>query len=672
MKLNCLICVLIVGALAAMAAADELTVIEGKLDGVEPKRMLETYLSGLAQQAFARRRQVYDKIKTAADIAAYQKRTRQFFVDQLGGFPKRTPLNARVVGRIEREDFIVEKILFESRPNFLVSAALYLPKRKSELPSGKYPGVLFVCGHSSNGKANNKYQTACILLARNGIAAFAVDPIDQGERMQIVDANGKYPFWGTKGHTNVGIGSILLGQNTARFEIWDGMRAIDYMQSRDEIDPKRIGCMGNSGGGTQTSYMMALEDRIVAATPSCYITSFPRLLKTIGPQDAEQDIYGQIAFGMDHADYLMMRAPTPILICCATRDFFDIQGTWDSFRQAKRLYTRMGYAERVDLIESDQKHGFDRPLRTGAVRWMRRWLLGKDDAISEPDIKILKDQELWASPKGQVQLIKGAVTVYDLNRGENKELAGKRAAFWKDNSPEKAMATVRQIVGMRSLSELPKAKVKLVGTVDRGKYKIEKLLITGQKDIAIPALAFIPDKSTGVTVYVHEKGKAAEAKPGGAIERMVKQGQLVVAIDVRGAGETGNAGFKQFFTAYLLGRSLVGMRADDILVASRAASDRYNSKGKSPRPFRLIAVGHIGVPALHAAANAPQQFASVELHQCIPSWSMIYEKPIVRNQLVNAVHGALRLYDLPDLGRILEGKLKWVDPVDGAGVAINE
>ena len=87
------------------------------------------------------------------------------------------------------------------------------------------------------------------------------------------------------------------GSNTARFEIWDGMRAIDYLQSRPEIDPQRIGCTGNSGGGTQTSYLMALDDRIHAAAPSCYITSLPRLLATIGPQDSEQHLFGQLAVG---------------------------------------------------------------------------------------------------------------------------------------------------------------------------------------------------------------------------------------------------------------------------------------------------------------------------------------------------------------------------------------
>ena len=123
--------------------------------------------------------------------------------------------------------------------------------------------------------------------------------------------------------------------------------------------PKRLGCTGNSGGGT--------HDRLPDGPrrpdrrprrPSCYITSLERLFATIGPQDAEQNITGQVAFGMDHADYVTMRAPKPTLLCVGTHDFFDIQGSWDTFREAKLVYGRLGHGERVDLFESDEPHGF--------------------------------------------------------------------------------------------------------------------------------------------------------------------------------------------------------------------------------------------------------------------------------------------------------------------------
>ncbi len=213
-------------------------------------------------------------------------------------------------GPVRCDGYHVEKIIFESRPKHYVTAILFLPD--AEKYKAPYPGVLVPCGHSNIAKAADSYQKMGALLALNGMAALVFDPIDQGERGQLIEDWPK--LWGTKAHTMVAIGSILLGRNTATFEVWDGMRGIDYLQSRQEVDPKRIGCTGNSGGGTQTSYLMALDDRIIAASPSCYITNFDRLLNTLGGQDAEQNIYAQLAFGMDHADYLMMRAPTPILI----------------------------------------------------------------------------------------------------------------------------------------------------------------------------------------------------------------------------------------------------------------------------------------------------------------------------------------------------------------------
>jgi len=257
-------------------------------------------------------------------------------VQRLGGFPKRTPLNARVVGTLKSDGYRIEKVIFESRPHHHVTAVAYLPET-----AGPYPGVVIACGHSRSGKMSGYNQRYGIALATHGIAALCYDPIGQGERSQILDAEGQPRHRSTvREHTLMGIGSILVGRNTASYRIWDGIRAIDYLAGRSDIDNKRIGFTGCSGGGTLTSYVMALDDRVWCAAPSCYITTFRRLIETIGPQDAEQNIYGQIAFGMDHPDYLLMRAPRRTLISATRGDFFDIQGTWDSFRQAKRLYTR--------------------------------------------------------------------------------------------------------------------------------------------------------------------------------------------------------------------------------------------------------------------------------------------------------------------------------------------
>ncbi|MBM3890342.1 MAG: metalloendopeptidase, partial [Verrucomicrobia bacterium] len=560
-----------------------------------PPAMLDAYLKTAAFAALDRRKADYEKVKTPEQVAAWQQQRREFFERQLGGFPKRTPLNAKVTGTMDGGDYHVEKVIFESEPKHHVTGLLYLPKTPPP-----YPGVIVPCGHSANGKGAETYQRASILLAKNGLAAFCYDPIGQGERAQVLKPDGKAALGSTTEHTLVGIGSMLVGRNVAAYRIWDGMRAIDYLQSRSEIDPKRIGCTGNSGGGTLTSYLMALDDRIVAAAPSCYLTSFRKLLERQGAQDGEQNIFGQIAFGMEHGDYVIMRAPKPTLMCVATRDSFDIAGSWDSFREAKRIYGRLGFANHVDLVEADEPHGFSTHLRVGAVRWMRRWLLHTDDHIIEPDFPIRKDDEIQCSPKGQVMLMPGERSVFDLNAEIEKKLAAERRKLWTEKPKGEMLQMVRETVGVRPLGRLPQPTHHAVGSIERQSYRIEKLILEPEAGILLPALAFAPPKPDGnAYLYLHGEGKQTDAAPGGPVEQLVTQGHLVLAVDLRSLGETQDTRSRwyrgafgpvagDFYHAYLLGRSLVGMWTEDALVCARFLAG-YEAKG-APRKVHLVGV----------------------------------------------------------------------------------
>jgi len=661
---------------AAVFSQDDLRVLPEKIDNVAPGDMMSHYLHRLAGQKFEDWKSRYEQRKTPEQIAEYQKRLREKFIEAIGGLPERTTLNPKVTSVTERDGYRVEKVIFESQPKHYISALLFLPDADKNEPP--YPGVLIPCGHTDNGKAHDEYQTMGALLALNGMAAMVFDPIDQGERSQMLSQLPKLA--GTRAHTMLGVGSILLGRNTARFEIWDGMRAIDYLQSRPEVDSRRIGCTGNSGGGTQTSYLMSLDERIVAAAPSCYITGFERLLDTIGPQDAEQNIFGQLAFGMDHADYLMMRAPMPILICAATGDFFDITGVWNSFRYAKRLYTRMEFAERIDLLENDAGHNYNRLQRQGVARWMSRWLLDKDVPIIEPEVKLLSDEEVLCAPGGQVMNLDGARSTYDLNRDQEKDLAKSRKELWASGDQAGLLDRVRQIAGIRRLKDLPKPKVVRYDTIERNGYHIRKMILMPENGIYLPALMFIPGTNVnkpapprGLALYINEQGKAADTAPGGPVEAMVKAGKYVLAVDVRGTGETqqgkqgqlsGAAGpdWMDVFTAYLLGRSYVGMRAEDVLVCARFLQQDQTG------PVDLVAAGNIGVPALHAAALEPDLFGSVKLVRSLSSWSNVIELGLSYNQQVNAVQGALTTYDLPNLAGILAEKLTVEEPANALGL----
>ncbi len=646
-------------------------VLPATIGDVSPDQMLHAYLMSLAREAFAARKAKYESLESPEQITEYQAELRRLFIDALGGFPARSPLNAQVVGKEQCDGYRIERILFESQPKHFVTGILYLPNAKPP-----YPGVLVPCGHSGSGKARDLYQQAPILLAKHGLAAFCYDPIDQGERHQLIDADGKPLITqSTQGHNLAGVGATLIGRNTATYRIWDGMRAIDYLQSRPDIDPKRIGCTGISGGGTLTSYLMALDERIVAAAPGCYLTTFERLLDTIGPQDAEQNIFAQLAFGMDHPDYVILTAPRSALVMVATDDYFDIGGAWDNFRQAKRIYGRLEHPERVEILESPGKHGFPPLMRVGATRWMRRWLLDVDDAVTEPEFPVAAEQDLWCTPRGEVMLLPGARSVYDLNQEVEQSLAAGRAVFWQDTPVGDALETVRRISGIRRATDLPELQWEKAGSVKRAAYRIDKLILRPEPRVWLPALAFVPKEApVAACVYLHEDGKQAAAEPGGAIEKLVLEGHLVLAVDLRGLGETRPGGKHSYASylpvewrdatiAYLLGRSLLAMRTEDILQCAQLAA-RYSNEA-APRPVRLVSVGRVGPAALHAVALEPDLFAAAVFHNCLASWSSVVKTPLSRNQSANLIHGALKTYDLPNLLATLpREKVQFLDPFD--------
>jgi cephalosporin-C deacetylase-like acetyl esterase len=661
--------------LAARASADDLDLPVDRIAGGQPAKMMQQYWLRQVERAGVTWKERYEQLKTPEQIAAYQQAQRATMLKAIGGLPERTPLSPEVTSVTKRDGYRVEKITFQSQPHHYVTALLFLPD--SERFASPYPGVLVPCGHAMQAKAYPEYQSMGALLALNGMATLVFDPIDQGERGQYLGEGGWPKLAGTRAHSMVGVAAILLGQNTARFEIWDAMRAVDYLQSRPEVDAERIGCTGNSGGGTQTSYLMTLDDRIKVAAPSCYICGFQALLHTIGPQDAEQNIFGQVGQGLDHTDYLLTRAPMPILLCAATKDFFDIQGTWDVFRFAKRMYTRMGHAERVALMENDAGHNYNTQQREAVARWMSRWLRGKDEAITEPALTLLNDKEVLCTPEGAVMKLAGARSIYDLNQDYENELAERRTVLWKQANLASQLREVRRLAGIRELRDIPAARVEMLQNDQHQGYQIEQLVLTPEDGIALPALRFVPDKVAGrVVLYLHESGKSADAGTGGPIHKLVAAGDTVLAVDLRGIGQTQSGGppkpgsgpssdFKGVNLAYLLGRSYVGCRAEDILACARLAAEPRD--GKSPPEVHLIAIGQVGVPALHAAALEPQLFATVQISRSLRSWSDIIHGRLSQNQAINAVHAALTNYDLPDLASALGKKLTITEPLDPRG-----
>ena len=589
-------------------------------------------------------------------LAAHQNRLRERWIASFGGFPARAPLNARVTGSVAREGYRLEKILFESQPGLVVTAHLFLPQAPAFKPP--FPAVLICCGHSGNGKASKDYQRGAVLAAQAGVAALIYDPIDQGERLQLP---GKKPPNNVHGHNITGVSAMLLGWNTARFRIWDGLRALDYLQARPEIDGRRLGVTGNSGGGTLSSYIMALDDRIGAGAPSCYISTLRDVCDRCGPQDAEQNFFGQLAFGMNHAGYLLARAPMPACMNCAHGAFFPFDGSQKSYAVARAVFERFGWGERVAMLDVPGPHGWKEGNRAGSVQWMRRWL--RDETAALPldlpalralcasyDAKLadcgLQEPEAWVTPTGQVRDLPGARSVYDIMRDELAAVEKQRAPLTGDARARK----VRELAGIRPLDELRAART------ETGRQNCEGFTAVRQHfalpgGVTWPAVSLLPEKPASAPVLVLAAGGRTQAVE--TVTAYLAAGHPVMAADLTAVGEIGACKHRFYGSKhadegigvmlYLLGESLVGRQAEEILVCARAHAAAHGG-GR----VILHARGGLAVAAAHAFAAEPALFAKLELADAPLAWSEVVRRAD-RFSFALCVQNALRAYDWTDL-----------------------
>jgi cephalosporin-C deacetylase-like acetyl esterase len=635
--------------LSHQATADELRCLspeEAAAAGLYPQ------LQRRAELAFDQRDAGYANLKTAADVEQWVQARRRYFLEQLGPLPARTPLNARTVRTIQADGYRIECVIFDSQPGHRITANLYLPSAAAPVPA-----VVVSSGHSRTAKTADYNQRFALQMVRLGMAALCFDPIGQGERSQILNENHGPEHEGTTTeHFLVGVGSILVGRNTATYRLHDAMRAVDYVCSRPEIDPHRIGFTGCSGGGTMTSYIMALDDRIVCAAPACYITTFRRLINTIGPQDAEQNIFGQVAFGLDHPDYLLLRAPRPTLISSTTQDFFDIDGSWQAFRQAKRVWGVLGHPERVDLVEMAGTHGVQPQNLATIGHWFQRWLLQTDRPVAIETFAVRSEQELLCTEQGQVLLLPGEKSVFDLNAALAAELQQQRRDQFAQRTPAQLQQTVRETLKLRPSTTRTPPIMEDRGRVNRTHYHIDRLVLKTDQGHLIPGLTWHPPvPSDEAYLYLHDAGKMGAGQPDGAIEKLVHDGFAVVSVDLRNQGELQGAvpnplltDWKTFYLAYLLGDSLLAHRVEDVLNSADFVA-YYQKPREKPRRVHLVAEGQTGIAALHAAALQPDLFASVTLKNTPSDWTSIAGAANPAGQLEYTVHGVLRHWDLPDL-----------------------
>ncbi len=626
----------------------------------------------IEQQANERRA----ALKTRADAETYVREVRERIQQSFGPWPEKTPLKPRITGVVERDLYKIEKIIFESRPNFLVTANLYVPKGRT-FP---LPGVVGTCGHSANGKAAEAYQSFAQGLARQGYVVLLYDPIGQGERLQYPDEDLKSRIGvGVREHLYAGNQQFLVGEFIGSWRAWDGIRALDYLLTRKEVDPKRIGVTGNSGGGTMTTWLCGVESRWTMAAPGCFVTTFRRNLENELPADTEQCPPRALALGLDHSDFLAAMAPKPVIILAKEKDYFDARGAEEAYRRLSGLYNLLGAKKNVGLFIGPSYHGYSQENREAMYDWFNRAtgpeLLG---AGSEPELVIEKDETLWCAPRGQVCELNSR-PVYSFTKAKSQALAKKR------RSNLSAPALKRSILKALRLSEWDSLRVpeyRILRNWRSRRYPMRYwTTYTIETEPGIFAVVYRlsderlmsrpPKGQRRAILYISHQSSDAELRAEPLVRELLEAepNAAFYACDVRGIGESqpNTCNQNSFLSAYgsdyfyaihsiMLDRPYVGQRTYDLLRVLHWLESHGHDE------VHIVAKGWGALPATFAAVLS-DQVKQVTLKNALTSYSGIAESETYAWPLSALVPDILKSFDLPDCYRALRNKkLKQIDP----------
>ena len=598
-------------------------------------------------------------------LQARQQQLRSDYLALLGELPAKTPLNAVIVDTVQRTDYRVEKLYFESQPKHRVTANFYIP----DTGSAPYPTVLILCGHYPAAKGDKLLQDLCRLFVTNGIAALIVDPFSQGERAQIQHpTTGGLVFTGQSGtsaHTRLDVGAMLAGTSVVASALWDNHRAIDYLYSRtDVVDTARLGCTGSSGGGAQATYLCAFDQRIKVAAVNSFLMNEETLFSTIGPQTASQNLSYEGAHLIDHPDYVTLFAPKPYMILAATDDFFDVSGTHETRDEVEDVYDLLGVPENFGYFEEDSTHGYLKARREVGVRWFRSWFYNDTTPVVEPRFPFISATTLWATNDGQVVTsFSDEQTVTEISVDKANAHASDRTDFWANNTTDSCLNKVKELIRWESYSPV---QVEPTDTLDRAGYTVTKMKINSGDHVPVTGLLYVPKNLSGkapAVVYVDGRGKKVEAYEGGVIEKIfVDSGKIVLSIDVRGFGETtdnpalneskhGNREHRNAVIAGYIGKTLIGQRVEDIMKALDVVSSHADV---DTTDLTLVGIDRAGSAVIHAAA-LDKRVKKTVIRQSFESWLPMVGLPTQLHNLTHVVPFALEYYDLTDLVDAMPG-----------------
>ena len=328
-------------------------------------------------------------IQSKADWEAQKPEYRRQLFEMLGldPLPERTPLQPTITRTLEHDDLIVENLHFQSRPGLYVTGNLYRPKVISE----KLPAILYVCGHgrvkidgiSYGNKAT--YQHHGAWFARHGYVCLTIDTLQLGEIEGIHHGtyNQNMWWWNSRGYTSASV------------EAWNCIRALDYLQSREEVDPERIGVTGRSGGGAYSWWIAALDERIKAAVPVAGITSLHNHVVD-GTVEGHCDCMFMVnTYQWDFPLVAALVAPRPLLISNSDKDrIFPLEGVVDVYAKTRRIYDLYDARDRLGLQITEGPHKDTQELRIHAFHWMNRFLKNEDPLIETAAVKFFEPAEL--------------------------------------------------------------------------------------------------------------------------------------------------------------------------------------------------------------------------------------------------------------------------------------
>jgi dienelactone hydrolase len=652
-RLNLATALVLISTACNCASGEEfLKVSDLKVLDQPARAMMSDYLASIIDEQFAERAALLADLETAEDWSRHAGFIRNSMAEWTGPFPERTPLRARIAGRINRDRYTLEKILFESRPNFLVTANLYLPKGYSR----PRPAVLNVTGHSPAGKATEKVQCRAIAQARKGFVALVMDCIGQGER-QIEDYAHVHSPPGNA-HQVVGTQAFVAGTHIFNFMVWDAIRAVDYLVSRPEVDPKRIACTGCSGGGMMTTYILAFEPRIAVAVPACNPCTWSHRVAANLSTDHEQVFFGAFAAGIDpRSDQLFCHVPKPLLINATSDDNLNPpSGVWELSTWLYQAYSACGTPHKFQTTMVKAPHGYNKQQREIAYAWMLQWLGGDASGFREEDFAIEKEEDTWCTAGGNVY-----------HKGQSRsphELVLEHLAVRPPRSEKtrtQLQVSIRKVLGLEDSIQEP--KVEIGASRSTATLRVTPVVIRPENGIVLSAVwVESPGKRTEgpIIVYLNDKGKSGLVGEKVILQTLLDRGCRVFAVDLRGQGET-SPDMKEKFWDFLAGRPIFGQRVDDI----RAIVQYLSRSEANTEDIHMWASGMSAIYAA-MAATLTDGITTLVLEQPLLAFEQIVTTKVPAYQHEIILPGVLEEFDLPQVYEALcPMKVVLINPLAG-------